>query len=56
VTLAPGSRVGPYEITARIGEGGMGEVRRAVAVSRVSAIRLSRRGLTVLVGILTVLV
>jgi hypothetical protein len=52
VTLAPGSRVGPYEITARIGDG-VGEVRRAVAVS---AIRLSQRGLTVLVGILTLLV
>jgi ABC-type proline/glycine betaine transport system permease subunit len=26
VTLAPGTRLGPYEIAARIGVGGMGEV------------------------------
>jgi serine/threonine protein kinase len=29
VTIGPGSRVGPYEVTALIGEGGMGRVWRA---------------------------
>lgn len=29
MSLTPGTRVGVYEVTAQIGEGGMGQVSRA---------------------------
>ena len=50
VALSPGARLGPYEITAQIGVGGMGEVYRAKdtrlpreAAIKVSAERFSER-------------
>jgi eukaryotic-like serine/threonine-protein kinase len=42
MTLAPGVRVGPYEVTALIGEGGMGKVWRAhhTALKRDDALKV----------------
>jgi serine/threonine protein kinase len=41
--LAPGDRLGPYEVTTQIGVGGMGEVYRAVdsRLNREVAIKVS---------------
>jgi serine/threonine protein kinase len=40
--LAPGTRLGPYEVVARIGAGGMGEVYRArdTRLDRIVAIKV----------------
>ena len=45
MTLAPGARLGPYEIVAPIGAGGMGEVYRArdTRLGRIVAIKVLRR-------------
>jgi serine/threonine protein kinase len=48
VALAAGTRLGPYEILAAIGAGGMGEVYRAqdTRLDRVVAIKVLPQGLT----------
>ena len=42
MAFEPGDRIGPYEVTARVGEGGMGEVYKAVdtRLGRTVAIKL----------------
>src|SRR6186997_1804716 len=42
MTVGPGSRIGPYEVTALIGEGGMGRVWRAhhTALKRDDALKV----------------
>jgi hypothetical protein len=37
MALSPGSHVGPYEITALLGEGGMGKVWRAWLLANLDA-------------------
>jgi serine/threonine protein kinase len=45
-SLAPGSRLGPYEIQVKIGEGGMGEVWKArdTRLNRSVALKISKAG------------
>ena len=47
MSMTPGTRIGPYEIRAPIGAGGMGEVYRArdTRLERTVAIKLVRREL-----------
>jgi serine/threonine protein kinase len=40
VALQPGARLGPYEVTAQIGVGGMAEVYRATATNLKRAVAL----------------
>jgi eukaryotic-like serine/threonine-protein kinase len=41
VGLTPGARIGPYEVTALIGEGGMGEVYRATDTNLKRAVAIN---------------
>ena len=42
MALASGTRLGPYEIAAQIGEGGMGEVYRATDTNLGREIQVAR--------------
>src|ERR1700730_4634421 len=48
MTLVPGTKLGPYEIVAQLGAGGMGEVYRATdtRLDRVVAIKVLPDGIT----------
>ena len=48
MTLEPGHRLGPYEVTGRLGAGGMGEIYRArdVRLGREVALKVLPRDLT----------
>ena len=48
MSLAPGTRIGPYEVSSMIGEGGMGEVYRArdTRLGRTVAIKFTRSDTT----------
>jgi serine/threonine protein kinase len=53
VALAPGTRLGAYEVLTLIGSGGMGEVYRAkdTKLGRDVALKLLTRPLTILSGL-----
>jgi serine/threonine protein kinase len=53
MTIATGVRLGPHEILASIGAGGMGEVYRAkgTKLGRAVAVKLLTRPLTILNGL-----
>ena len=40
MALAPGTRIGPYEVSSQIGAGGMGEVYRAVDINLKRAVAI----------------